>query len=223
MIGKRERRAAGIVLAAGLMAASQACAEPDARKPEITPYKAVYTLSFDPAGNESPFLAGGTGRMTVEFKGSRCTDYQILHIISGSLNTKNGPVKIRSEARSTENPAGTRLAFSFKDVANGNVLRQDSLLATRDGGVITVASRALPGGKATLPAGTVLPLRHDIDVMAAAGRDLKSFTAKVYNPEIGLTTVEQIDYSFGPNVTSALPKGHPADIEPLRSQTRHRV
>lgn len=223
MIGMRKFWAAGVALAAGLMAISQACAQ-GGELPEIQPFKAVYNLSFTPTNTETSYTLGGSGRLTIEFKGSRCTEYQMTRSVSNNLTTREGPLKMRVETRYTENPAGTRLAFSIKEQNNDKVLRQETLLATRDaGGVITLASRALPGGKATLPADIVFPLRHDRDVMVASGRAQKNFTAKVYLPDLATTAVEQMAYTFGPDVTSALPKGHPADIEPLKNQPRYRV
>ncbi len=190
---------------------------------DITPFKAVYKLDFAPSDEKSPFQSG-QGRLTVELTGSRCTDYRMIRTVNGTLNTKTGPLKVQSEATFAENPASSQLAFSLIEQANGKVSRQYNLLARKnDNGGATISSRSLPGGKAELPKGTLFPIQHERMVIAEASAGRKSLALIAYNPEDAIGSVEQMSYTFGPESKNALPKGHPADIEALRTQPRKRV
>lgn len=212
--------AAAITLPTTPAAQAQSPAAPTA---DLTPFKAVYKLSFGPSNNKSPFKSG-QGRLTIEISGSRCTDYRVVRSMNGKLITQDGPLNIQSEATIGENSAGSQLAVSFVERVNGKITQQYSLVGSKNGdGSVTIASRNLPGGKADLPKGTVLPMQHELMVNAAAAAGRKSVTANVFNPEISLTTVEQTSHSFGPENRTALPAGHPANIEALANVPRHRA
>lgn len=207
-----------------LSAAPAAQAQPQSMSgADITPFKAVYNLDFGPSNEKSPFK-NGQGRLTVEFTGSRCTDYRMIRTVNGTLNTNAGPLRIQSEATFAENPAGSQFAFSLIEQANGKVSRQYNLVARKnDNGGATITSRSLPGGKAELPKGTLFPIQHERMVIAAASAGRKALAITVYNPEDTIGSVEQMSYTFGPENRNALPKGHPADIEALKNQPRRRV
>ena len=190
---------------------------------DIAPFKAVYKLDFGPSNDKSPFKSG-QGRLTVEFTGSRCTDYRMIRTVNSKLNTDKGPLVIQSEATFAENPASSQFAFSLIEQANGRISRQYNLVARKnDNGGATITSRSLSSGKAELPKGTSFPIQHERAVIAAASAGRESLAITVYNPEDTIASIEQISYKFGPENKSALPKGHPADIEALRDQTRQRV
>jgi len=190
---------------------------------EITPYKAVYRLEFAPAGKSSPFT-GGTASLTVEYTGSRCTEYRMIRTVKGTLNSDRGPIRLTSEAVFAENPAGTQLAFAFIEHVNGQKSRQHNVMARRNaGGGVTVTSSQLPNGRIELPRDVNLPLYGERLIMDAASGGRKSLTLKVYNPEVSLTSHEETALAFGPEVSNALPKGHPADIDALRNKPRKRV
>ena len=205
-----------------LSAASAAQAQPQsAPAVDITPFRAIYKLDFGPSNEKSPFK-NGHGRLTVEFTGSRCTDYRMIRTVNGTLNTNAGPLSIQSEATFAENPASSQFAFSLIEQANGKVSRQYNLVARKNDNGATITSRSLPGGKAELPKGTLFPIQHERMVIAAASAGRKTLAVTVYNPEDTIGSVEQMSYTFGPESKNALPKGHPADIESLRKQSRQR-
>ncbi|WP_338633381.1 EipB family protein [Afipia carboxidovorans] len=190
---------------------------------DITPFKAVYKLDFGPSNDKSPFKSG-QGRLTVEFTGSRCTDYRMIRTVNARLTTIGEPLTIQSEATFAENAASSQLAFSMVERNNGKVSRQYNLIARKnDSGGATVRSGSLPGGKADLPKGTLFPIEHERAVIAAASAGNKTLATTFYNPEESIGNIEQMSYTFGPESKTALPKGHPADIEALRNQTRQRV
>lgn len=190
---------------------------------EIVPLRAVYNLDFSPSGPPTG-LTGGKGRLTLEFTGSRCTEYRLNRRSDVQLQGTAGPVRVQSESSATENPDGTRFTFKLTERKNGAVQRQDSVTAQRgaDGQVVATSSR-LPGGKATLGRGVNFPMFHERLVMTATTGNAKTFSDTIYNPEIGLSHLEQMNYTFGPAVTAALPKGHPAAPDALKDKRRQRV
>lgn len=205
------------------MASTSHAQAPAAPAADLTPFKAVYKLDFAPANETSPFT-GGHGRLAIEINGSRCTEYRVVRTMTGTLNTQNGSLAVQSEATITEHPAASQLAVSFSERVNGKVTKQYSIVGRKNGdGSVTLTSRDLPGGKAELPKGTVLPMQHELMVNAAATAGRKSIAANVYNPEISMTTVEHTAHAFGAENKAALPAGHPANVDGLKTTPRHRV
>jgi hypothetical protein len=212
--------AAGLAVSAPLAAHGQAQGAQDGN---IASFKAVYKLAFAPANAQSPFKSG-QGRLIIELTGSRCTDYRMIRTSKGTLNTGDGPINFQSDATFAENSAGTQLAFSVQEHANGKMQRQYSGVARKnDNGGFTLTSRTLPGGKAELPKGTFLPIHHERLVAAAVSTERKNMAFNVFNPEESITGIEQYAYTFGPENKNALPKGHPADIDGLRDKPRRRI
>jgi hypothetical protein len=210
----------GVIVAGSLVTASAAQAQHGhGNVAEITPYKATYALTFEPNGSNSPFR-GGSGRLTIEITGSRCTEYRIVRSLASTMNSDRGPLKIQSEAVFAENAAGTQFAFSLNERNNTGPARQVSLVARREAGRITVTSG---GRKTELPGNAIFPVYHERMLLAAIRSGRKSVSADVYNPEETLNTVERISFTFGPEVVGPLPKGHAADIDALRSEKRKRV
>jgi hypothetical protein len=132
----------------------------------------------------------------------------IRHTVA-DLQFAGGAIKLISDATITENGDGTQLAFTITDRVNGEVKRQDTVVARKTPQGIVATSRQLPGGRLQLPAGVLLPLHHD-RLSDAAVREKKPLVASVYNPEDTLSSVERVTYRTGDEVTTPLPKGHPA-------------
>jgi len=209
----------GITLSALSAASGQSQTAPAA---DITPFKAVYNLDFAPPNNQS-IIINGKGRLAVEITGNRCTEYRVIRTVNFTMNTKNGVDKFQSSATTVENPASTQFAASYSEQLNGKRVKQYSLTGKRNGdGGITITSRDLPGGKAELPKGILLPMQHELMAKAAVAAGRKSVTANVYNPEVSITGVEHNIISFGPEVKTALPAGHVANIEALKNVPRYR-
>ena len=175
---------------------------------EGTPRRMVLNLKYAPAKPSDP-LKSGKGRMTIELSGSRCTEYRMIRHTVADLQFAGGAIKLISDATITENGDGTQLAFSITDRVNGEVKRQDTVVARKTPQGIVATSRQLPAGRLQLPAGVLLPLHHD-RLSDAAVREKKPLVASVYNPEDTLSSVERVTYRTGDEVTTPLPKGHPA-------------
>lgn len=184
-----------------------------------TPRRMVFNLKFAPA-KASDQIRSGNGRMTIELSGSRCTEYRVIRHTVANLQFAGGAIKLVSDAALTENSDGTQLAFSITDRVNGEIKRQDSLVARKTPQGIVATSRNLPGGRLQLPAGVLLPLYHD-RLADAAVRARKPLVASVYNPEDTLSSVERITYRTGDEVKTPLPKGHPAAA--MADAPRYRV
>ena len=186
---------------------------------EGTPRRLVLNLTFAPA-KASDQLKSGKGRMTIELSGSRCTEYKMIRHTVADLQFAGGAIKLMSDATMTENGDGTQLAFAITDRVNGEVKRQDSLVARKTPQGIVATSQKLPGGRVVLPADVLLPLHHD-RLSDAAVRERKPLVAAVYNPEDSLSSIDRITYRTGDEVKSPLPKGHPAAA--MADAPRYRV
>lgn len=185
------------------------------------PYKAVYALTFHPDAQNQ--MKSGTGRMTIEFTGSKCTEYKIVRAMAHVMRFEQGNLKIASEAVTTENPAGTQMAFSYVERHNGNIQRQETVTARRDANGIVATSAKLPSGRIQLPAATMLPIQSEFAVIDAMSSGRKSLNANTYNPEISPANIDRLSVTIGDTVTSPLPKGHPAAIDALAAKPRYRA
>lgn len=186
---------------------------------EGAPRRMVLNLKFAPA-KASDQLRNGKGRMTIELTGSRCTGYKMIRHTAADLQFAGGAIKLVSDATVTENGDGTQLAFSITDRVNGEVKRQDSLVARKTPQGIVATSQKLPGGRVLLPADVLLPLHHD-RLSDVAVREKKPLVAAVYNPEDSLSSIDRITYRTGDEVKTPLPKGHPAAA--MADAPRYRV
>lgn len=187
----------------------------------FTPFKAVYALTFHPDAQNQ--MKSGMGRMTIEFTGSKCTDYKIVRSMAHSMRFQQGDLKVASEAVTTENPAGTQMTFSYVERHNGNVQRQETVTARRDAAGIIATSAKLPRGQLRLPTATMLPIQSEFALIDAMTSGRKNLTANVYNPEISPSSIDKLSVSIGDAVTSPLPKGHPAAIDALDAKPRYRA
>lgn len=222
MTDSRFRRLAAIeaciIVIAACLPITSAVAQ-TAQPTEGTPRRMVLNLTFAPAKASDP-LKSGKGRMTIELAGSRCTEYRMVRHTVADLQFAGGAIKLVSDATMTENGDGTQLAFSITDRVNGEVKRQDSLVARKTPQGIVATSQKLPGGRLQLPADVLLPLHHD-RLSDAAVRERKPLVAAVYNPEDSLSSIDRITYRTGDEVKTPLPKGHPASA--MADAPRYRV
>ncbi|MCO5131395.1 MAG: cell envelope integrity EipB family protein [Xanthobacteraceae bacterium] len=219
MTAPRLRRlvAARVILVAVCLPVTAAIAQ--TQPADGTPRRMIFNLDFTPA-KASDQLRSGRGRMTIELSGSRCTEYKVIRHTVANLQFAGGAIKLVSDMAMTENSNGTQLAFSITDRVNGEVKRQDTLVARKTPQGIVATSRQLPGGRLQLPANVLLPLYHD-RLADAAVREKKPLVAPVYNPEDTLSSVERITYRTGAEVKAPLPKGHPAAV--MANAPRYRV
>jgi len=189
---------------------------------DLAPRKMVYALTFLPSG-KADGVKSGKGTMTVELTGSRCTEYRVIRTLDTAINFANGGIRLVSESVINEKGDGTQLAFSITDHVNGEVKRQDTLIARQTPQGIVATSRQLPGGRLQLPKDVVMPLRFErmMDEAMAAGRP--SFFIRVFNPEDSLTSIDQISFVAGKKVEAALPQKHPAAIAAQAALPRHQV
>lgn len=210
MTDKCSRRLVTVAARAGLMAACLpvTAAVAQTRPTETTPLRMVINLKFEPL-KASDQLKGGKGRLTLEDTGSRCTGYKATRHTVADLQYAGGTIKVVSDVTLSENGDGTELAFSITDRVNGEVKRQDTVVARKTPQGVVATSRQLPGGRLQMPADVLLPLYHG-RLMTSAAREGKPLVATVYNPEDTVSSVERINFRIGHEVKTPLPKGHPA-------------
>lgn len=203
-----------------MMTATSSSAAPDSGA-VFLPFKAIYALTFLPDG-QIP-MKSGSGRMTIELTGSKCTGYKLIRTMANTLQFPQGKLSVTSESVITENPAGTQMAFSYVERHNGNTQRQEAVTARRgDNGIVATSSK-ITGGQTQLPANVVFPIRNEIMLIDAIASGRKALSANVYNPEISPSSIDKFSASIGAEVTSALPKGHVAAVDALANKPRHRI
>lgn len=207
--------AACVVLAVACLPAATAMAQPT----EGTPRRLVLNLKFGPAKASDP-LKGGKGRMTIELSGSRCTEYRMIRHTVADLQFEGGTIRLISDATITENGDGTQMAFSITDRVNGEVKRQETLIARKTPQGIVATSQKLPGGRLQLPADVLLPLHSD-RLSDVAVRQKKPLVVAIYNPEDSLSSIDRTTYRTGDEVKAPLPTGHPAAA--MADMPRYRV
>lgn len=192
-----------------------------AQAAELAPRRMEIALSFQPLPS-NPQFKGGSGRMVINLTGSRCAGYRVIRTTTAKLNFTGGTINLASEATINENGDGTQLAFALTDRVNGEIKRQDSVVARRTAEGIVLTSRQLPGGQLRLPKGVVLPMHHERLADAALAEGRKTLAVNMYNPEDTITSIDQISYTFGGQVNDALRKDHPV-AQTMGASPRYRV
>ena len=193
-----------------------------AKASDLAPRKVVYALTFLPNG-KADGVKSGKGTITAELTGSRCTAYRVIRTLDAAINFSNGGIRLVSESVINEKGDGTQLAFSITDRVNGEVKRQDTLIARRTPEGLVATSRQLPGGKLEMSKDVLLPMRFELMMDEAMRTGRPSFSIKVFNPEDTLTSIDQISFSVGKQVEAALPQKHPAATAALGAMPRHQV
>jgi len=212
---------AAAVAGLALLATGPAIAQTGAAH-DLAPYVATYELTFGRHGRSA--VSGGRARMTVEITGGRCTQYKLVRTMSGTLNGDHGAMSISSENVITENAAGTQLAVSITERANGKITRQETAIARRDAdGTINVRSTRLGANPVALPQKALLPMAQERMVVRALAAGRPNLSVAVYNPELGLTAIDRIAYTIAPAVTTPVDKSHPAALPSLRNVSRHPI
>lgn len=175
-----------------------------------TPHKAIYALAIDRVGATAD-LAHADGAIYYEFR-ETCTAWRMrqrfrLRIIRNDRAAEETETNsILVEARD-----GRRLSFSVVTSADGTVTERLSGSATvrRVGGPGLVELREPKPVRIPLPAGTVFPTRHFLQVVQAAERGQRSVWATVFDGS------EEGGRHSGINVLILGRKPSPGEAEPL--------
>lgn len=143
----------------------------------VAPHRAVYDLNLLRA-NEGATLQSAAGRLAFEIEGSTCDGFTVSFRMATKYRPKEGEVTLMDTTTTTyEGPGGLDFRHQIKEKIDGT-LRDDYRIkmtrATPEAeGQGTISSK--PSEPFTVPAGALLPMQHQIRLMAlgetGGGRD----------------------------------------------------
>jgi hypothetical protein len=143
--------------------------------PTVAPHRAVYDLSLMRA---SPSLQSASGRLAFEIEGSTCEGFTVSFRMATRYRPKEGEMTLIDTSTTTyEGPGALDFRHQITERVDG-ALRDDHRVkmtrATAEAaGEASISSK--PGEAFTVSAGTLLPMQHQLRLMAlgeaGGGRD----------------------------------------------------
>jgi hypothetical protein len=160
-----------------LIACTVLLAAAQAEAATIAPHRAIYDLTLLRSGGGSA-LQSANGKLAFEIQGSACEGWTVSFRMATKYRPAEGqPTLIDTQSTTYEGPGALDFRHQLKEVINGQAKPDLRLKMTRTAidaegqGEITSKS----GETFTLPAGTSLPMQHQLKLMslgeAGGGRD----------------------------------------------------
>ena len=143
----------------------------------VMPHRAIYDLSLQRA-NDGASLQSASGRLAFEIEGSSCEGYTVSFRMATRYRPKEGEMTlIDTMTTSYEGPGSVDFRHQIKELIDGVVKDDHRVKMTRATpeaeGEGSVSSK--PGEAFTVPAGALLPMQHQLRLMAlgsqGGGRD----------------------------------------------------
>ena len=143
----------------------------------VAPHRAIYDLSLMRA-NEGAALQSASGRLAFEIEGSSCEGYTVSFRMATRYRPKEGEMTLIDTMTTTyEGPGALDFRHQIQERVDGNLRDDHRIKMTRAtaeaAGEGTISSK--PGEPFTVPAGALLPMQHQLRVMAlgeaGGGRD----------------------------------------------------
>ena len=143
----------------------------------MAPHRAVYDLTLLRA-NEGASLQSATGRLAFEIEGSTCEGFTVNFRMATKYRPKEGEMTLIDTMTTTyEGPGALDFRHQIKERVDGTLRDDHRIKVTRataeaegEGSISTK-----PGEPFTVPAGTLLPMQHQLRLMAlgeaGGGRD----------------------------------------------------
>ena len=179
-----------------LLAAAVLLASAPAQASSVAPHRAIYDLTLMRADN-SASLSSVDGRLAFEIQGSGCEGWTISFRMATKYRPAEGEVSlIDTQSTSYEGPDALDFRHQMKEAVNGHV-KQDSRIkvsrvsidAEGKGEVTAKVSEAF-----ALAPGTILPMQHQLKLMAlgeaGGGRD----SSTIYDGSDGAKTFRAISF-----------------------------
>lgn len=150
---------------------------PAAEAATVAPHRAVYDLSLMRADQGSS-LQSATGRLAFEIEGSTCEGFTVSFRMATKYRPKEGEVTLMDTTTTTyEGPGALDFRHQIKERVDGSLRDDYRIKMTRataeSAGEGTLSTK--PTEPFTVPAGAVLPMQHQLRLMAlgeaGGGRD----------------------------------------------------
>lgn len=143
----------------------------------VAPHRAIYDLSLL-RGADSGGLQSATGKLAFEIDGSSCDGYTVnFRMATRYRQAESGTSVIDTQSTSYENGAATEFRHQSKEMVNDKERGNERIKMTRPTAQAegTGELRSKPDEPFTVPAGAMLPMQHQIKLMAlgesGGGRD----------------------------------------------------
>ena len=143
----------------------------------VAPHRAIYDLTLLRA-TEGAQLRSASGKLAFEVDGSRCEGYTVNFRMATKYRQESGESTLIDTLSTTyENAAATELRHQSKESVNGTARGSERITLNRKTAESegTVELKSKPGEPFTVPAGTALPMQHQMRLMAlgevGGGRD----------------------------------------------------
>lgn len=162
----------------------------------VAPHRAIYDLTLLRA-NEGASMQAATGKLAFEIDGSTCDGFTVNFRMATKYRQDDGGLTVIDTMTTTyESPGATELRHELKESVNGAVRETDHIKVTRattaDAGRGELRSK--PDEPFTVPAGTALPMQHQLKLMAlgeaGGGRD----SSIVYDGSDGAKSFRAISF-----------------------------
>lgn len=143
----------------------------------VAPHRAIYDLKLLRA-NEGASLQSATGKLAFEIDGSTCDGYTVNFRMATKYRQEEGKVTVIDTMTNTYESAGaTELRHQLKETVDGRPRDGERIKVSRPTadaeGTGEISSK--PNEPFTVPAGTSLPMQHQLRLMAlgeaGGGRD----------------------------------------------------
>jgi hypothetical protein len=162
----------------------------------MTPHRAVYDLELASAEARAG-LSGATGRMVLEMTGSVCDGWSVnFRIVNDFTLSAGGTRFIDSRSSSWEAADGTMMRYSQRQYVDGRLESETLLRVTRDAvdapgeGMITEPEEET----FKLAPGTLFPVAHQNQVLAAARQGERRDDSSVYDGSDGTKVYQAISF-----------------------------
>jgi len=149
---------------------------------QLAPHRAIYDMRLDAAGTSSG-IAGLTGRMVFEFRGSKCEGYtQSMRLVT-NVTTQNGGASLSDMRTSSwEDGAGKLFRFNVMTLRDSNVTEKISGNAKVKGDHTLRIDLTRPEkNTVSVEKPVMFPVQHSIALLSAARSGKRSMQANVYD------------------------------------------
>lgn len=150
---------------------------PAAEAATVAPHRAIYDLTLLRA-NDGASLQSAAGKLAFEIDGSSCDGFTVNFRMATKYRQDDGSVAVIDTLTTTfENAGATELRHQSKESVNGSVREQERISLNRATPEVEGRGemKSKPNEPFTVPAGAMLPMQHQLRLMAlgeaGGGRD----------------------------------------------------
>jgi hypothetical protein len=162
----------------------------------IAPHRAIYDLTLLRT-KDGANLQSANGRLAFEVQGSSCEGYTVNFRMAAKYRPAEGEVSlIDTQSTTFEGPGGLEFRHQMKELLNGDVRESTKIKLNRDS--VDLAGQGLITTKGqesfSIPAGTVLPMQHQLKLMSLGGSGGGRDSSVVFDGSDGAKVFQAISF-----------------------------